>query len=53
MNLYTDDERVMIQEIRRLRAVLRESEEERGALEVRLNSAIGEIEYLKRLLNGR
>lgn len=53
MNLYTDDERAMIQEIRRLRAVIREMHEERDALQARLDAAIEDIEYMKLLLNGR
>ena len=53
MSEYTDDERAMIQEIRRLRAVLREVESERDELQVRLDAALEDIAYNKRLLNGR
>lgn len=51
-DLYTDDESAMIQEIRRLRAVLRAVESERNELQVRLDAALEELAYSKRLLNG-
>lgn len=48
-----DSERAMIQEIRRLRAAVREVEAERNSLQERLCSAIEEIRYQQKLLNGK
>lgn len=52
-SLYTDDERAMIQEIRRLRAVIREQAEEIGRLQADALMMKTELDYRRKLLNGK